>query len=52
MLAAVGGDGGRIRTFTREEAALANEQTGPTARAAERAWEYYAAVAAQRPLGG
>lgn len=52
MLAAAGGDGGRIRAFTREEAKLANEQTGPGARAAERAWEYYATVAAQRPLGG
>jgi ribulose-5-phosphate 4-epimerase/fuculose-1-phosphate aldolase len=52
MLAAAGGDGGRIRAFTREEAALANEQTGPAARAAERAWEYYAMVAEQKPLGG
>ncbi len=52
MLAAAGGDGRRIRAFTREEAALANEQTGPEARAAERAWEYYAMVAEQRPLGG
>ena len=52
MLAAAGGDGRRIRAFSREEASLANEQTGPAARAADRAWEYYAAVAAQRPLGG
>lgn len=52
MLAAAGGDGRRIRAFTREEASLANEQTGPAARAADRAWEYYATVAAQRPLGG
>ena len=52
MLAAAGGDGKRIRAFSREEASLANEQTGPAARAADRAWEYYAAVAAQRPLGG
>ena len=52
MLAAAGGDGKRIRAFTREEASLANEQTGPAARAADRAWEYYAAVAAHRPLGG
>ena len=51
MLSAAGGDGKRIRTFTREEAALANEQTGPGARAG-RAWEYYSAVAEQRPLGG
>ena len=52
MLAAAGGDSRRIRAFTREEARLANEQTGPAAKAADRAWEYYAAVAAQRPLGG
>lgn len=52
MLAAAGGDGKRIRAFTRDEAALANEQTGPAARAAERAWEYYAMVAQQKPLGG
>jgi L-fuculose-phosphate aldolase len=52
MLAAAGGDGRRIRAFTREEARLANEQTGPGARASNRAWEYYATVAAQRPLGG
>ncbi len=52
MLAAAGGDGKRIRAFTREEAALANEQTGPGAKAAGRAWEYYATVAEKRPLGG
>jgi hypothetical protein len=52
MLAAAGGDSGRIRAFTREEAALANEQTGPASRAAERAWEYYAMVAGLKPLGG
>jgi len=52
MLAASGGNGKRIRAFTREEADLANEQTGPGARASERAWEYYATVASQRPLGG
>ena len=52
MLAAVGGDAKRIRAFTREEAALANEQTGPGAKASGRAWEYYATVAGQRPLGG
>src|SRR5262245_12106632 len=51
MLQAAGGDAKRIRAFTREEAALANEQTGPGARAG-RAWEYYAAAAEQRPLGG
>lgn len=52
MLAAAGGDARRIRAFTPEEAALADEQTGPAARAAERAWEYYSMVAEQRPLGG
>ena len=52
MLAAAGGDGSRIRAFTAEEAKLANEQTGPAAKASGRAWEYYATVAAQRPLGG
>lgn len=52
MLAATGGDGSRIRAFTAEEARLADEQTGPGARASTRAWEYYATVAALRPLGG
>ena len=53
MLAAAGGDGKRIRAFTREEAELANGQTGPAARAVgQRAWEYYATVAEQKPLGG
>jgi ribulose-5-phosphate 4-epimerase/fuculose-1-phosphate aldolase len=52
MLNAAGGDATRIRAFTREEAELARDQTGPNAIAAGRAWEYYAAVAAARPLGG
>ncbi len=52
MLAATGGNGKRIRAFTREEARLADEQTGPAAQASGRAWEYYAMVAEQRPLGG
>ena len=51
MLAATGGDASRIRALTREEARLANEQTGPGARA-DRAWEYYSAAAEQKPLGG
>ncbi|OGA21660.1 MAG: hypothetical protein A3I02_01280 [Betaproteobacteria bacterium RIFCSPLOWO2_02_FULL_67_26] len=51
MLAAAGGDARKIRAFTREEADLANAQTGPGARA-DRAWEYYSTVAAQKPLGG
>ncbi len=52
MLAAAGGNAGKIRTFTRGEAELIRDQTGPGAAAAGRAWEYYAAVAAQRPIGG
>ena len=53
MLAAAGGDAAKIREFTREEAELARDQTGPGAMAAGgRAWEYYSVVAAQRPLGG
>ncbi len=51
MLAAAGGDAKKIRAFTRGDAKLANEQTGPSARA-DRAWEYYATVAEQKPLGG
>ena len=52
MLAATGGDAKRIRVFTREEAELTGGQTGPSVAAAGRAWEYYAAVAEQKPLGG
>lgn len=52
MLAAAGGDARRIRAFTREEAELARGQTGPGVSAAGRAWEYYAAVAERKPLGG
>lgn len=52
MLNAAGGDARRMRAFTREEAELARDQTGPNATAAGRAWEYYATVAATRPLGG
>ncbi len=52
MLTAAGGNAGRIREFTREEAELARDQTGPGATAGGRAWEYYAAVAALKPLGG
>src|SRR5262245_32540790 len=51
MLAAAGGDGRRIRAFTQEEAALCREQTGPGVAAGGRAWEYYAASAAETPLG-
>jgi ribulose-5-phosphate 4-epimerase/fuculose-1-phosphate aldolase len=52
MLAAVGGDATRIQAFTHEEAALTRDQTGPNVTAAGRAWEYYAEVAARKPLGG
>ncbi len=49
MLAAAGGDAARLRPFTREEAeALRDQVTGSVAR---RAWEYFAAVAADNPLG-
>ena len=50
MLSAAGGDASKIREFTREEAQLANDQTGPGVRA-DRAWEYYAAAAAGLALG-
>lgn len=48
MLAAAGGDATRIRSFTREEAERVSDQLSPAI--VERAWEYYAALAAQRPL--
>ena len=50
MLAAAGGDASRLRVYTREEASSVSDQISP--RVVERAWEYYAAVAARRPLGG
>jgi ribulose-5-phosphate 4-epimerase/fuculose-1-phosphate aldolase len=50
MLAAAGGDPARIRTYTREEADRVRDQI--SAGIVERAWEYYAAVAGTRPLGG
>ncbi|HET7765726.1 MAG TPA: class II aldolase/adducin family protein [Burkholderiales bacterium] len=50
MLASAGGDASRIRAFTREEAESVGDQISP--RVVERAWEYYAAVAARRPIGG
>ena len=49
MLAAAGGDVTRIRAFTGEEAARLSDQLSPGI--VERAWEYYAAVAEQLPLG-
>ena len=50
MLAAAGGDASRIRAYSREEAESVGDQI--SARVVERAWEYYAAVARRRPLGG
>jgi len=50
MLAAAGGDATRIRAYTREEAESVSDQISPSVVA--RAWEYYAAAAEQRPLGG
>ena len=49
MLASTGGDAARLRAFTREEAGGGSELTP---HIVSRAWEYYAAVAEQRPLGG
>ena len=50
MLAAAGGDTGRIRVYTREEADRVSDQLSPAI--VTRAWEYYAAVAEVRSLGG
>ncbi len=50
MLAAAGGDAARLRAYSPEEAASVSDQISP--RVVERAWEYYALAAEQRPLGG
>lgn len=50
MLAAAGGDPARLRALTREEALPLRDQIGPNV--AKRAWEYFAAVARELPLGG
>ncbi len=50
MLSATGGDAGRIRAYTREEAERVRDQLTP--KVVERAWEYYSLAAEQRPLGG
>ena len=50
MLSAAGGDAGRIRAYTDAEAGRLSDQL--SAPIVERAWEYYAAVAEARPLGG
>jgi HCOMODA/2-hydroxy-3-carboxy-muconic semialdehyde decarboxylase len=49
MLAGTGGDAGRIRAYTREEAERVRDQLTP--KVVERAWEYYALAAEQLPLG-
>jgi HCOMODA/2-hydroxy-3-carboxy-muconic semialdehyde decarboxylase len=49
MLAAAGGDATRIRAFTRAEAEGLRDQI--TGNVAKRAWEYFAAVALENPLG-
>jgi ribulose-5-phosphate 4-epimerase/fuculose-1-phosphate aldolase len=50
MLGASGGDSTRIRAYSTEEANRVSDQLGPSIVA--RAWEYYAAVADARPIGG
>ena len=50
MLAAAGGDPGRIRAYTAEEAERVRDQLAPGI--VGRAWEYYSAVAELKPLGG
>jgi ribulose-5-phosphate 4-epimerase/fuculose-1-phosphate aldolase len=49
MLSAAGGDAGRIRVYSREEAERVRDQLTPNV--VERAWEYYALAAEARPLG-
>jgi ribulose-5-phosphate 4-epimerase/fuculose-1-phosphate aldolase len=48
MLTAAGGDAGRIRAFSPEEAERVRDQLSPPI--VERAWEYYAADAGRDPL--
>lgn len=47
MLAAAGGDAARLRVYTRAEAGRVQDQL--SAPIVDRAWEYYAAMAEQRP---
>ena len=49
MLAAAGGDAAKLRSYTPQEAEPLRDQVGASVSA--RAWEYYAAVAAQAPIG-
>ena len=50
MLAAAGGDASRIRTISAEDAEPLRDQIA--GNVAQRAWEYFAAVAEATPLGG
>ena len=50
MLGATGGDASRIRAYSAEEAERVGDQLSPGI--VSRAWEYFAAVAEVRPLGG
>jgi L-fuculose-phosphate aldolase len=50
MLAAAGGEAKRLREYTRTEAESVSDQLSP--RVVARAWEYSAAAAQVRPLGG
>jgi ribulose-5-phosphate 4-epimerase/fuculose-1-phosphate aldolase len=50
MLAAAGGNAAKLRVFTTEEAGPLKDQI--TGNVANRAWEYFAAVAEAQPLGG
>jgi ribulose-5-phosphate 4-epimerase/fuculose-1-phosphate aldolase len=50
MLAAAGGNSTAIRAYSREEADRLSDQLSPGIVA--RAWEYFAAVASVRPIGG
>jgi len=50
MLSAAGGDAEKIRAYTPEEARSLSDQIGP--KIVARAWEYFAAAAETRPLGG
>jgi ribulose-5-phosphate 4-epimerase/fuculose-1-phosphate aldolase len=49
MLAATGGNAAKIRAFSKEEAEGLSDQI--TGNVAKRAWEYFAALAEELPLG-
>ena len=50
MLAAAGGDSTRTRAYTTEEANRVSDQLN--AAIVARAWEYFAAIAETRSIGG